>query len=88
MFTIYPARLILAPQPERAACPAVEPPRARGFFLPIMGMAFGPPFSFVGLCGSPPSLRGSWQYGLVRSFAPQPARCVWWTPRERDLHAP
>ena len=38
MFTIYPARLILAPQPERAACPAVEPPRARGFFW---GSSFG-----------------------------------------------
>jgi hypothetical protein len=31
MFTIYPARLILAPQPERAACPAVEP-LVRGAF--------------------------------------------------------
>ena len=37
MFTIHPARLILAPQPERAACP-VRVPFARGFFwLPRSG---------------------------------------------------
>jgi hypothetical protein len=80
MFTIYPTRLILAPQPERAACPAVEPPRARGFFLPV---AFGPPVCWLVRL---PSLI-AWQLTVqpCEVICTTSGALCWWTPGERRL---
>ena len=84
MFTIHPARLILAPQPERAACPAVEPPRARGFFS-LHGNRFRAALFVCWLVRLPSLI--AWQLTVQPCeviCTPTGALC-WWTPGERRL---
>jgi hypothetical protein len=47
------ARLILAPSPSALIAPRSSPILARGFFFPIMGMALGRLFRFVGFPSTP-----------------------------------
>ena len=51
------------------------------------GAAFGPPFSFVGFMRLPLSLRGNWQYGLVRSLY-HSRRVIWCLPARAGRLAP